>query len=176
MSKWLVIGGAPEAEKAAPALMRRERFDTVISTNRCLRWGIKPDIYWLSDPLAVELYRKEWEAFTGEIVSNVDLGRPTTPFEYKDKGIPFHGRCSGVLCCRVALSRGATEIHLVGFKGYDPGDHWRDINDQPATTRGAQAHEVNKAQAEAFADMAHDAKFVVHGTTRIEMPEHWERK
>lgn len=176
MSKWLVIGGAPSAEKSAPALLKREKFDTVISTNRCLRWGIIPDIYWLSDPVAVELYRADWTAFKGEIVSNVNLGKPATPFKYKDRGILFHGRCSGVLCCRVALERGASEIHLVGFDGYKDSDRWRDVNDRPTAMRGSQAHSVNLAQGDAFADMAKGyphVKFKVHGESLIQFPAGW---
>lgn len=179
MASYLVIGGGPSAPEIGPALLASRKFDRIIGTNRCLRWGFVPDLYWLSDPVAITIYREEWQKFEGEIISNVDLGRPTTPFPYQGKDIIFHGRCSGILCCRVALSRGATELHLVGFDGYKPEDRWIDHNDKPMKERGNQADRINKAQSDAFADIAAkhpDVAVTVYGRTRISLPTSWRNE
>lgn len=178
MANWLVIGGAPGTDKPAKKMLAQGWHDKVIGCNQCLEWGILPDVYWISDPVAKLRYKAHWMKFKGEIIHNGELEVPTTPFPYVDMPIEFHGRCSGVLCCRVAIARGATALRLVGFLGYDPGDQWCDHLGVPRTTRGAQALEINKAQEVAFADIAKhypDLKVTVFGKTRLKLPTTWER-
>lgn len=175
MTSWLVIGGADEAGAKRLANGWRGK---VIGCNRCLRWGIVPDVYWLSDHLATARYRVDWEAYTGEIVGTAKIDKPVTPFPYLDRGEVFHGRSSGILCIRVALARGATTIDLVGFKGQTPDDVWRDVMDRPATKVGPQAIMRNKAQERALADIdaGHpDVAFTVHGETMLAIPARWGR-
>lgn len=173
---WLIIGGGPLAqEHAERAQVSAAHPATVMGCNRAIEFA-RLDLYWLSDPVAIARYRYHWRRFTGEIVSNADLGQPATPFPYIDKGPIYHGRCSGVLCCRVAISRGARELTLVGFQGYKPTDPLEGVDGKPIGERGEQAFKVNAAQAAAFADIAAkhpDVRVTVHGPTEIKFPVTW---
>jgi hypothetical protein len=171
MSHWLIIGGGPLAQEHAKGVQA----DKIVGCNRAIEFA-KLDLYWLSDPVAIARYRYHWRRFTGEIVSNADLGQPATPFPYMDKGPVYHGRCSGVLCCRVAISRGATKLTLVGFQGYKASDKYEDVDGKPVAPRGDQAVKVNAAQAIAFADIAAkhpDLSVEVYGPTEISFPASW---
>lgn len=185
MSKWLVVGGGPHAEQHAQwaRLSTGGPPDKIIGCNRAVEFikpndgsGTELDLYWLSDPIAIARYRYHWRRFTGEIICNANLDQPSTPFPYMNKGQIFHGRCSGVLCCRVAISRGATELTLVGFQGYKPTDTYEGVDGKPLGQRGEQALKVNEAQALAFADIAAkhpDLRVTVYGPTEIKFPAGW---
>lgn len=174
MTSWLVIGGGDM--HGAQSLARSGQFDKIIGCNRCLQWGIVPDAYWISDPNATERYRADWTKYQGEIISNNNLGRPVTPWPYLHLGMLHHGRSSGIMCIRVALARGATTIHIVGFTGQKPTDRWRDQFDKPQFEYGDQAYKRNKAQSASLADidLHHPAvSFVWHGNTLLTVPERW---
>ena len=176
MSSWLVIGGANE--RLAKLLVARGDYQHVIGCNRCLRWGIKPGVYWISDVVAVERYRADWEKYDGEIISNHDLGRPTTRFSYADNGQQYHGRSSGIMCARVAMERGATSVGMVGFRGNQHEDWWLDQFDKPVVMVGIQAARRNAAQSAALADIekAHPGvEFTFYGDTILTVPERWRR-
>lgn len=174
MTSWLVIGGAPSAKEWFP----RIKAEKVITCNAGLQVCPNADVYWLSDPVAIHRYKPDWEKFKGEIVCNADIGRERTEFPYLDKGVVFHGRCSGVLCCRVAIARGATELHLIGFEGYRPEDKWQGVDGKPVAERGEQALKVNEAQEVAFWDIskAHpEVKVKVYGYSMLGWPARWTR-
>lgn len=175
---WLVIGGGPSARESFAKVKDPA---TIITTNAGGNI-VRPDVYWLSDPVAIAKYRDYWLGFLGEVICNDEAvknargDKPTTLFPYLDKGPLFHGRCSGVLCCRVAISRGAKRLSLIGFDGYNPEDWLTGIDGKPVQQRGEQALKVNEAQALAFADMAKshpDVAVTVYGPTRIRMPKTW---
>lgn len=181
---WLIIGGGPSVRNGVfapngPVIFRP---DMKIITANAGGYIVLPDIYWISDPVAIARYRPFWETFAGEVICNdqsVNDARgslQTTRFPYIDKGPIYHGRCSGVLCCRVAISRGARELTLVGFQGYKPTDPLEGVDGKPIGERGEQALKVNAAQAAAFADIAAkhpDVRVTVYGPTKIEFPEAW---
>lgn len=174
MTSWVIVGGGPSAKES---LARVPANATRIGCNAAL--AITPlDIYWISDPVAVHRYRPLWRVFSGEIISNADLGRAATPWQYLQKGALYHGRCSGVLCCRVALERGATELHLVGFDGYKPEMTVEGVDGRPVARRGDQAAKVNEAQELAFADMADSYPSVavtIYGQSVLRWPKGWVR-
>ena len=73
MNHWIVLGGGKQARVQYPAF----KADKVIGSNRSLEYAV-PDTYWITDPMAIERYRHLWTKYAGEIISNSDLGRPTT--------------------------------------------------------------------------------------------------
>lgn len=148
MTHWLVLGGGPHAREQYP----RIKADKVIGSNRCLEYAV-PDVYWITDPMAIERYRKLWAAYKGEIICNADLGRPTTRWPYLNAGVLYHGYSSGICAIRVALERGATKVTLCGFQGHKPDDMVRDTNDQPWVPYGDHAERRNKAMAASFEAM-----------------------
>lgn len=164
---WIVIGGGPEAQHWRK---HKINYDRIITSNRGLTW-CRPDVYWITDPLAIERYRKMWSLFDGEIISNADLGRPTLRWPYMNAGPLYHGRSSGILCCRVALARGAREIHMVGFQGHRPEDTVKDTQDRPWLPYGEQAGLRNIAMTNAINDMAEHyphVTFKLYGPTLLE--------
>ncbi len=165
---WLCIGGGPSAREM-------EELPTgcwKIGSNRCLEWVV-PDVYWISDPMAIDRYAHLWKGYKGEIICNADLGQPTTRFPYLNAGPLFHGSSSGICICRVALERGAMRLTLIGFDGHKPEDTLNDAKDQPWIQYGANAERRNKAMAASFRDMGEkhpDVEFVHWGATLIELP------
>lgn len=167
--KYLIIGGGPDAKNWRDYGIQP---DKIITSNRGLSWCM-PDVYWISDPLAIERYRHLWQPYQGEIICNADLGRPTTRWPYLNGGPVYHGRSSGICACRVALARGATEIHLVGFNGHNPGDTVKDVNDKPWIAYGAQAKLRNEAMSVSFRDMCiayTGVQFLHYGPSVISLP------
>ena len=170
MSKYLVIGGGEDAANWESYDINP---DVIITSNRGLSWCPGANIYWVSDPLAIERYAHLWQPFEGEIICNADIGRPTTRWPYLNGGPLYHGRSSGVCACRVALERGATEIHLVGFNGHKATDTIKDVNDKPWIAYGEQARLRNEAMQASFLDMAEKnptVSFVQHGPSVIVTP------
>lgn len=171
---WLVIGGGPSGR----ARWFEFHTDRIITSNRGLRWCANPDAYWITDPLAVERYRKDWEAYTGEIISNSASIPHATRWAYMERGEVYHGRSSGILACRVALERGATVLTLVGFNGHRWEDFNRTIDDKPGGRYGQQAEARNAAMAVSFADMVAGypaAMFNFVGETLIALPPEFVR-
>lgn len=167
MTHWLVIGGGPDAGTDA----RKVSADKTIGCNGSLRLGVPHDLYWLSDPVALTRFAEDLRGFTGEVV-----GPKGTPFDYIEKGIEFHGRCSGVVCCRVAIARGATRLTLVGFQGYKPTDSIIDKRGKPVALRGDYAATMNEAMRIAFADIgALPVAVDVVGASCLTFPKHWRR-
>lgn len=170
MSQYLIIGGGPDAQNWRGY---NTPHDKIITSNRGLAWCDNPDAYWITDPLAIERYHHLWSNYIGEIITNADLGRPTTRWPYLNGGPVYHGRSSGICACRVALARGATHLHLVGFNGHNPGDTVKDVNDKPWFAYGAQAKLRNEAMAASFRDMAvgnPQVNFVLYGPSVISLP------
>lgn len=168
MTHWLILGGGPSARVNWQSI----KADKIIGSNRCLEY-VTPDVYWISDPLAIERYRHLWQAYTGEIICNADLGRPTTRFPYLNTGPTYGKSCSGLLCCRVALERGATKLTLVGFDGHKPDDMVHDTSDKPWMKYGEHAARRNRDMAVTFEAMGKEfpnATFLHVGPTLIVLP------
>ena len=168
MNHWIVLGGGKQARVQYPAF----KADKVIGSNRSLEYAV-PDTYWITDPMAIERYRHLWTKYAGEIISNSDLGRPTTRWPYLNAGPLYHGHSSGILCCRVALERGARKLTIIGFQGHLPEDTVFDVKDKPLAPYGPHAERRNKAMAAAFEAMAAQypkVTFDFIGPTVIKLP------
>lgn len=172
---WLVLGTGPTAEQ----FMHRPEPDLVITSNRGLELWPDADVYWVSDPAAIEIFRPLWEKYEGLIVSPADLGRETVKFEYREHGNLFHGRVSGICCARYALSLGATELSFVGHDGYDASaNRMRPDGTVHRALGKTGARDLNDAMEAALANMAEwhpYLKVTWYGEPRFKLPPRWEQ-
>lgn len=131
-----VFGGGATA--TLENLREHHRGGLVLTTNAGIEKIANPHAYWLTDTTAI----KQWgEVAAQRGVAIVD--GETLP--YKPLGTPYHGRSSGVLCCRYLIEKlGVKDITLLGFDGYEGTERVRDPHWSPA---------MNAAMAQALADI-----------------------
>lgn len=171
---WLVLGTG----ETARTFIGRVTPDVTITSNRGLELAPNADFYWVSDPAAIEIFRPLWEAYKGVVICNDDLGRPTTKFPYRDYGVPFHGRTSGICAARFALAYGATQLSFVGHDGYGPEAIRRRPDGSAVYALGTtRAEAINEAMQDALFNIAYaypDLIATFYGKTRLQVPPLWE--
>jgi hypothetical protein len=128
---WLVLGSSPNAPWALRAARDEQRIDKLITCNGGILLEPKPDVYFLSDSGACQMYRDHARRAGVAGTRCVTLKRCESALKYREidwfhefvsiepEGYePF--QLSGCFCVEYAAHNGADVVILCGMDGYDP--------------------------------------------------------
>lgn len=185
-STWLILGSGPGASDTYERVKTTMPEDTIIATcNAGLRIEPFPDIYWLTDSEAVQLYiaeacdakecgaiilthkstvrkRNQMRALASIVLDyRLDKATAWTPGEL------CNCRTSGGMLAQLAVNNGARFVHMIGMAGYAsrPGKPADDYFDG---RKGKNSHEsVMRSYGpvmQSLFDQSPDVRFTFYGT------------
>jgi hypothetical protein len=134
---WLILGSSPSAAAYYPEA--KAVADVICTANNGLVIEPMPDLYWLTDSVAVRRYGDlareavargshlvtstlglKHNAMLGEIAETV-LKYDYLPRRHWMRGTLCNGRTSGGLLAQLAILNGASRVLMVGMEGYRSG-------------------------------------------------------
>jgi len=128
---WLVLGSSPSAPWALRAARDEQRIDKLITCNGGILLEPAPDVYFLSDTGACQMYREHARRAAAVGTRCVTLRRCESALKYREiewfheflylegEGYePF--QISGCCCLEYAVKNGADVVVMCGMDGYDP--------------------------------------------------------
>lgn len=131
---WLILGSSPSAARLYPIVRRQA--DVVATCNNGLAIEPTPDLYWLTDSVAVDLYRDAAHGAkargTRIITSTLAVTHRPILAELADEVLDYdvtqtdrwspghlrNCRTSGGMLLQLAVLRGAARVVMVGMEGY----------------------------------------------------------
>lgn len=137
---WIVCGSGPDAREMLAEARRRYPHARTITTNQGIELfpaPDRPDVYWLSDMHACQIYHDQAMAAQARGTRLVTMRREPRALRERrldrfDQFVPggsggaynqfvrgaYTAGLSGLLCLSYAIHHGARQIHLVGMNGY----------------------------------------------------------